>query len=76
MDEADRAKEYEMQDRQIALQNALSAPDKGRGESQKSDSSGIVICLDCERPIDPQRLKIKPNAVRCVGCKTAWESKQ
>ena len=26
------------------------------------------VCVDCEEPIDPQRLAIVPEAARCVRC--------
>lgn len=34
------------------------------------------ICKECGDPIEPARLKAKPNAVRCVLCQEEHESKQ
>lgn len=33
------------------------------------------ICEECEEPIDPERLKVAPNANRCVECKTEIEER-
>ena len=29
-----------------------------------------VICVGCKEPIHPKRLKILPNAIKCVKCST------
>jgi len=75
MDDADRAKQLEMQQRQRAIDNALSEPDHGWGESQLTVSNEIV-CIDCYDPIPKERLAIKPDACRCVDCKEVWEKKR
>ncbi len=31
------------------------------------------VCEACERPIDLQRLKIAPQALRCIECQTMFE---
>ena len=74
MDELDKAKELEMQQREEALRNVLSQPDHGINE-QPWIEDGVRLCLDCGDPIPLMRLKIRPDAVRCVDCKTVWEKK-
>lgn len=34
------------------------------------------ICADCGRTIEPARLKVQPNAHRCLRCKTAFEKRR
>ncbi|MDH4167163.1 MAG: TraR/DksA family transcriptional regulator [Gammaproteobacteria bacterium] len=31
------------------------------------------ICAVCERPIDVNRLKLTPHALRCIDCQTVYE---
>ncbi|MGB7903341.1 MAG: TraR/DksA family transcriptional regulator [Steroidobacteraceae bacterium] len=31
------------------------------------------ICAVCERPIDLNRLKLTPHALRCIDCQTVYE---
>jgi len=37
---------------------------------------GVRCCLDCEEPIPEERLRIKPNSVRCVECLTLHEARK
>ena len=76
MDEADHAKRYERKDRQVNLDIALNKPDHNSGEAQQHDEHDRVICIDCKDLIDLLRLKAKPDAVRCIFCKTNWEKRQ
>ena len=74
MDDVDKAKELEMQHRDLALKEALAKPDHDYGE--KPDVvDGVHYCIDCGEPIPEKRLEIKPESVRCVWCKTIWEKK-
>lgn len=48
--------------------------------SQKSHTpqlmiGGEVCCVDCYDPIDQERLKAQPEAVRCIDCQIRFESK-
>lgn len=65
MDEVDRSAAAEEFDRAAALARALGA--RPRGEQQR-DTQGIIVCLDCGEPIPAARLRVLPNAVRCVEC--------
>lgn len=31
---------------------------------------GVRVCKDCEEPIEPERLRAVPTAVRCVDCQS------
>jgi len=48
----------EAQRRKVRLQNALSRIDK----------EDFGICIECDEPIGIERLKIRPESVRCVAC--------
>lgn len=74
MDDVDRAKEREMLHRKLALDAQLNKPDCSPGE-EPFEIEGVRVCLDCFEPIPSARLKAKPDAVRCVDCKTIWEKK-
>lgn len=71
MDDLDRAKDLEMMQRDIALKNTLNR----HQDKQQFDEAGNVICIDCAELISPKRLAAKPDAARCVDCKTAHELK-
>lgn len=77
MDESDleRAKENEMAERQASIQAVIDKPDHGPGEEQLV-MDGVVLCIDCHDKIQTARLKVKPEAIRCVDCKEAWEKRQ
>lgn len=64
----DRAKEMEMRQRQVALDNALQTT-----EPAQDIQDGVVICIDCTIPIEIARLDAKPNAARCIQCQTIEE---
>lgn len=72
MDDADRAKRFEIQDREAAVNKALKRPQQ---PAQKRNTDGDVICIDCEAIIPEDRLTAKPDAARCLDCKTRWEHK-
>ncbi len=73
MDDLDRAKELEMHQRQVAINNTLNAETL---PSQLKDEKGRVICLECGVLIPAGRLKAKPKAVHCIDCRYALEQKQ
>jgi RNA polymerase-binding transcription factor DksA len=45
-------------------------------ESQDIDEDGVVWCLDCAAPVEPERLARHPHLVRCIGCQEAFEQRQ
>jgi RNA polymerase-binding transcription factor DksA len=69
MDIADQADGSIEQHRAQALQRLRAATESH--ESQLIDASGgapVVLCRDCLEPIEPERLRALPTAVRCVPC--------
>lgn len=34
---------------------------------------GVALCIDCEEPIPPARLKALPGCCRCVDCQEDYE---
>ena len=73
MDDADRAKDYEMRHRAAAL------------EAQKANAQpidrplyihGVRVCLDCLDPIPEGRIEAYPDAARCTGCKEIYERRE
>ncbi|MCT6700906.1 TraR/DksA family transcriptional regulator [Rheinheimera sp. 4Y26] len=65
----DRAAELEQQQREQALQSALSKP----LESQEIDELGNYYCNDCGIQIPPKRIAAVPTAVCCIDCQTIRE---
>jgi len=72
-DTLDRAKELEMQQRDIALKKQQAA---ARQTKPALIIDGQRCCRDCEDPIPAERMKASPSAVRCVWCQQDFELKQ
>lgn len=66
-DEFDRAQELEQLQRDQALHNQLNQP-----THKPLIIDGVRCCLGCEEDIS-ERLKVLPNAVRCVICQEQFE---
>ena len=73
MDEADKAKDYELRDRAAALAAALSRPDP---EPALFNDRGERLCVDCHAVIPEARVAAYPKAVRCVPCKKEKERRR
>jgi len=73
MDDIDRAKVREMQDRQRALQAQL---EKGLETENPLYIAGVRFCLDCYEPIPDERIAARPESVRCVSCKEELEHRE
>jgi phage/conjugal plasmid C-4 type zinc finger TraR family protein len=74
MDIIDQADEAIEQHREQALQRLRAAT--AEHETQLIDGSrgaAVVLCRDCLAPIAPERLAVRPYAVRCVSCQTDLE---
>ncbi|MGR6871223.1 TraR/DksA C4-type zinc finger protein [Pseudomonas sp. HK3] len=71
MDDADRAKEIEQLHRRAALEMATRHP-----EPPQQIIDGWVVCIDCVTPLQPDRLKAKPDAARCIECQSIHEKKE
>lgn len=72
MDEADHAKNYERYHRQLSMLS-LAAYNRNPHADKPLIIDGRVCCVDCREPIDLERLKKRPESVRCVPCKSAYE---
>lgn len=70
MDECDVAAELQQMDREGALRVALRAAHRREEALYINDAR---CCLDCEEPIEPERLSANPDAVRCVFCQRKHE---
>ncbi len=70
MDECDVAAELQQRDREGGLRVALQAAHR---ETVPLVINGERCCLECEEPIDPERLRANPGAVRCVACQEKME---
>jgi len=71
-DVLDRAKEIEMHQRNVAIQNQL---DSAKHSENPIEFNGHRFCLDCDNEINTKRLLANPKAVRCIGCQEVTESK-
>ena len=69
MDDVDRAKELELQQRQ----RAIDAIRHRKHEIPELDEHGERICKDCGETIKKKRLAVMSHAVRCVPCQREYE---
>jgi len=68
MDDIDYAQQDEALFRETALFETL------RNEREEPlEKAGIRLCIECEKRIPRRRLKVEPNAVRCVTCQEREE---
>jgi DnaK suppressor protein len=72
MDDADRAKELEMRERQAALERTLA---EGRETERPLVIGGVRCCIECGDPIPAARLAARPQSVRCTDCKQEREQR-
>lgn len=63
------------QDRDLANQARAEADWKASQlpEPPQQIVAGEVLCIDCDEPVQPARLKAKPNAARCIFCQGLHE---
>ncbi|HHO42423.1 MAG TPA: transcriptional regulator [Epsilonproteobacteria bacterium] len=50
------------------LDNARLRLTRLKNALQRIDTPSFGICIDCDEPIDINRLKLRPESVRCVAC--------
>jgi len=70
MDDADRAKVLEIAQRENALKRQLAAAE---ADEDQLHLNGVVVCVDCLDPIGAERLRVYPEAVRCISCQQDHE---
>lgn len=76
-DPGDQALSSTLEDVNISLQNS------GRGEYvmilkalDMIESGTYGICTECGKPIAERRLRLYPNATRCIACQEALEERK
>lgn len=45
-------------------------------EPEQVIAAGLVLCHDCDEPVQLERLMAKPDAARCIGCQIEFEKRQ
>lgn len=59
---------------QIERDSAIAAARaKKRRDKPLHDATGRRICKGCSNPLDLERLKVMPDAVRCIHCQGLME---
>lgn len=71
-EEAQRA----LQDRMADVQEQRDHAEllEVRAAMARLQSGHYGVCSDCAQPISPQRLELRPWAIRCTACQSARES--
>lgn len=73
-DPGDQALTSTMESLRSSLQNAHIDEFNRINKALKMIDEGIYgICGDCELPISEKRLKLYPDATRCLSCQEAFE---
>lgn len=72
MDIIDDANESNQFHRDLAINQVL----RSRAAERPLVVGGIRYCIDCEEPIHDDRLRVKPDAVRCVDCQNAHDRRE
>lgn len=71
-DEIDRAQEREHNDRELALS---AQRERIAASFAPRDPRASENCIDCERPIEPERLRVVRSTSRCAACAREYEAK-
>ena len=66
----DRAQEREEQNNQDAQKRHQASMSP---EPEQLVVAGVVLCIDCDAEVQPERLAAKPNAARCIYCQQDYE---
>lgn len=73
-DPGDQALTSTMESLRSSLQNANIDEFNRINKALKMIDEGVYgICVDCELPISEKRLKLYPDATRCLACQEAFE---
>lgn len=74
-DPGDQAQSLTMEALRSSLQNQELAEYTMLGKAIDAIDAGTYgICMDCGEQISEKRLKVYPNASRCIACQEALES--
>lgn len=73
-DPGDQAISSTMESLRSSLQDTWIGELNRIGKALKMINEGTYgICVDCELPISEKRLKLYPDATRCLACQEAFE---
>ena len=76
-DSADQAQSSTLETLKISLQNAeLEEYNRIMQALRMIEEGSYGICVDCANPIAPRRLKLFPNAMRCLACQEGVEERR
>ncbi len=76
-DAADHAQLLSQETLKISLQDTEIAEYNIIRQALKMIEQGVYgICIDCEQPISEKRLKLYPNATRCLVCQELFEERK
>lgn len=76
-DIGDHAQSLSIENLNISLQdNELEEYHMVRQALRMIDEGVYGICMDCEQPISEKRLKLYPNATRCLVCQEILEEQK
>jgi len=68
-DEIDRAQYHN----ELYQQQAMDAHYRKCGVGAYDHTPESGICIDCDSPIAPARLRVNPAALRCIDCQRRFE---
>lgn len=54
-------------------QQAISGWPELKQAIHRSERGLYGVCIDCEKAIPLARLKVKPEAIRCIHCQSVYE---
>lgn len=61
-------------DGELEAENEIAiAVQRARDELAKSQGAPRNLCIDCDEPISEKRLRVMPNAQRCIKCQSNFE---
>lgn len=76
-DPADQAQSLSIENLNISLQdNELEEYHMIRQALRMIDEGVYGLCMDCEQAISEKRLKLYPNATRCLACQELAEEQK
>jgi len=76
-DVGDRVQSLSLENLRISLQDAeIDEYNRIRQALQMIEDGIYGICVDCGKPISDKRLKLYPNATRCLICQEAAEEQR
>ena len=76
-DPGDQAQSLSLETLKISLQDTeLDEYNRIRQALKMIEQGTYGICIDCEQPISEKRLKLYPNATRCLVCQEILEERR